>query len=333
MKKKIVLVSLLLIEFLVSISIGNYFFANHLQNRRILGIKTITTLKKENIIASESANLKYFYSLVPNTTESAAPDWLGYTATYTYNNDALNERRNYDVNKPVNVFRIITLGDSFTFGQFVDTKDNWTEKLEDMLNQPSSKKCGYSHFEVINLGMPGYDVPYIIHRYETVGKKYDPDLIIWFEGSSGYLRNNELLFPIIKSCEKRRDEGQFSASEEVAAKKSYYYCWEMAEKKIYSTNDHQQITNVLKDKLDSFLATINHGKIEFITFSGMSDDNVNNWHIWQKNQSDVDFFDDVPNISALNQKLPDGHPSKVGHETIAKAIFENLEKNYFNECK
>ena len=60
-------------------------------------------------------------------------EWGPNKGTYTINNDSLNERFNYSENKDKNTFRIITLGASYTYGLYVDTKNNWTEILEDIL--------------------------------------------------------------------------------------------------------------------------------------------------------------------------------------------------------
>ncbi len=122
--------------------------------------------------------LKYYYEPYANSRPKFSSNFAKENATYTINEDALNERKNYNLLKPQKTFRIITLGDSFTFGLYVDTKDNWTELLEDMLNK--RMKCGnIDKFEVINLGIWGYDIQYSVERYKLRGKKYNPDLIIW----------------------------------------------------------------------------------------------------------------------------------------------------------
>lgn len=116
-----------------------------------------------------------FYEPKPNIVDSGDENWLTFTPRYTINSDSLNEVKDYPVQKPKNTFRIITIGDSFTFGQFVNTKDNWTEQLEGDLN----KMCSDSKYEVINLGVHGYDLAFTEYRYEKRGEKYDPDLILY----------------------------------------------------------------------------------------------------------------------------------------------------------
>lgn len=116
-----------------------------------------------------------FYEPKPNIVDSGDENWLTFTPKYTINSDTLNEVKDYLPEKPQDVFRIVTLGDSFTFGQFVNTKDNWTEQMEVDLNQI----CIDRKYEVINLGVHGYDLAFSAYRYERRGEKYDPNLILY----------------------------------------------------------------------------------------------------------------------------------------------------------
>lgn len=116
-----------------------------------------------------------FYEPKPNIVDFGDENWLTFTPRYTINEDSLNEVKNYSVEKPRDTFRIITIGDSYTFGQFVNTKDNWTEQLEVDLNRDCRKK----KYEVVNLGVHGYDLAFSEHRYDIRGEKYDPDLILY----------------------------------------------------------------------------------------------------------------------------------------------------------
>jgi len=139
----------------------------------------INPLSKTSIQRKQDSQFQYYYELPQHTVDYGKASWLPYTATYRYNNDGLNERFDYEFNKASNVYRIITLGDSFTFGMWVNTEDNFSEQLEDKLNATLLCK-GISKFEVINLGAPGFDVKYTAKRYEDKGAAYNPDLVIWF---------------------------------------------------------------------------------------------------------------------------------------------------------
>ena len=134
--------------------------------------------QKEHIIFNPTKALKYFYEPKPNTNEVDKADWFPYETIYTINSDSLNERFEYSVNKPKGTYRIITLGDSFTFGQYISTPNNYSELLEEMLNK--TLRCrSINRFEVINLGVPGYDIQYSVERFKVRGQKYYPNLVLW----------------------------------------------------------------------------------------------------------------------------------------------------------
>ena len=114
-------------------------------------------------------------------------------AVYNINSDTFNERFDYEINKDDKTFRIITLGDSFTFGYIVDTKNNWTELLEDKLNQLHC--ANFDKIEVINLGVVGYDIQYSVERFKLRGKKYNPDLVLWLLKGDDFQEIKEIVQP------------------------------------------------------------------------------------------------------------------------------------------
>lgn len=75
--------------------------------------------------------------------------------------------------KPANVFRIIGLGDSFTFGVGVREDHTFLRKLDGLLNSDGGKA-----FEVMNAGVQGYntrdEVLYLTHRWLS----FEPDLVL-----------------------------------------------------------------------------------------------------------------------------------------------------------
>lgn len=73
-------------------------------------------------------------------------------------------------------YRIVVIGDSFTFGQGIEEKDRFTNLLETELNKSTN---GY---EVLNVGIPGAET---VDEILTLGKvidKVDPDYVLlqWF---------------------------------------------------------------------------------------------------------------------------------------------------------
>ncbi|HRN70508.1 MAG TPA: SGNH/GDSL hydrolase family protein, partial [Candidatus Woesebacteria bacterium] len=162
-----------------------------------MGKTIINPIEKGLVTSNQDSKLAYYYEPNPNSVE-AVNEWGPYKGKYTINKDSLNERFEYAIDKPKNTFRIITLGDSYTYGLYVDTKDNWTEQLEDILN--SKIQCrAIETIEVINLGVHGYDIQYANERFELRGKKYNPDLVLWLIKSDDLIQLNEVMYEKLAS--------------------------------------------------------------------------------------------------------------------------------------
>jgi lysophospholipase L1-like esterase len=84
--------------------------------------------------------------------------------------------REYPPLKPANTFRILALGDSFTYGAGVSSKETYVKQLEAMLNEtPNDRGLRY---EVLNAGVPGYNTHQELIHLREVGLQYNPDMIL-----------------------------------------------------------------------------------------------------------------------------------------------------------
>lgn len=88
--------------------------------------------------------------------------------------------------KPDDVFRILVLGDSITFGLGVKEEEVFPEALEEVLN--GNAKAGSAQFEVINAGVPGYGTTQELLQYQLYGRQLNPNLVIL-----AFLVSNDLL--------------------------------------------------------------------------------------------------------------------------------------------
>jgi hypothetical protein len=77
--------------------------------------------------------------------------------------------------KPPATFRILNLGDSVAMGWGVRVEDTYGHRLESLLNADSS---GNLRFEVINAGVPGWNLENELAYLEADGLKYKPDIIL-----------------------------------------------------------------------------------------------------------------------------------------------------------
>lgn len=79
----------------------------------------------------------------------------------------------YVIPKPNDVYRIVVLGDSVTFGVGINLKDTYPKQLQQLLNQDSK-----TDFEVINTGVRGYNTYQQVQLLKEDALIYDPDMII-----------------------------------------------------------------------------------------------------------------------------------------------------------
>jgi lysophospholipase L1-like esterase len=77
--------------------------------------------------------------------------------------------------KPPAVFRILNLGDSTVAGWGVREEDTYGRRLEQLLTQQNT---GGTRFEVINAGVPGWNLENALAYLQAEGLKYEPDLVL-----------------------------------------------------------------------------------------------------------------------------------------------------------
>lgn len=80
----------------------------------------------------------------------------------------------FKLEKPEDTFRIIVLGDSFTFGHGVSDNEAYPNQLEFVLNQAKQSK----KYEVLNFGVDDYNTQQEFALLKMRGFAYNPDMII-----------------------------------------------------------------------------------------------------------------------------------------------------------
>lgn len=88
--------------------------------------------------------------------------------------------KEYKIRKGKNIFRILCLGDSSTFGHNVPLPKTYHALLEDKLNEES--KSEKKKFEVINAGVPGYTSAQGLNFYKYKGFTYNPNIVLFYFG-------------------------------------------------------------------------------------------------------------------------------------------------------
>ena len=311
---------------------GLFFFLSLFLFFKILNSQpshqNIYKFKKEDILSesTNSASLKYFYQNLSNSVRSEKPNWLDYKATYYINSDGMNSIKDYAFPKKQGVYRIIMLGDSLVFGLFVNTNDNFSSLLEDKLNNVLF--CdSISHFEVINFGMPGYDIQYAVERYKIKGKKYEPDLVIFLVNNWNFDRVNEWYFPITKELELSGTPGYvpelgkvLNLSQAENIMKLRYSKSELIE---YQKKALFRLKDFYKGKL--ILASFSNLKSEYKIL-------LKQFVITNKNFNSVDNITDITNIKNYHFQ-DDLHPNIQGHQKLAQDFYMLLKTNLLSKCE
>lgn len=324
-QKKRIFVYILVIEILLILI--TVFEIN--QKRNILGVKSVHPINKSSIKINPQSQLKYFYEPGPSSIEYIYKGKIE-NKVYTINSDGLNERFEYSIHKPQDVFRIITLGDSFTFGLYVGTKDNWTEQLEDQLNR--NLRCNnYKKFEVINLGMHGYDIQYSVERFKLKGTKYNPDLILWFLKDDDIDQINELMLDRQEYYKKKFEQtGELTKFIESGRP---YITWELAVEDINNSVGREKILSLQYSFLDNIREYF-HKKLVFSIHKVTREENIKFLISFVEKHPKTYFIDTLRNIYDIKAAYfeNDGHPTEKGYAIIAEDLFSHLIKNKIIPC-
>lgn len=312
--KKRLLYYLLLIEFVVILVVAHNLY----QKKTYVSVASSKITEIYQNIPSEK--FKYYYEHYPDKT--ITEDMYGINAKYTINKDGFNDRYDYVIPKPEGVYRIITLGDSFTFGNFVNTKDNWTELLEDKLNNYCKNKV-----EVINFGVGGYDKAYAIEQFIRKGAKYQPDLVIWLDYS--VFRDTERQKSLL------RDYFDSNSVDAVSSKESDEIYDKVAKKFEDSDRNYDFQLNRYDNVLSTILrlSSIYSGKLMLVEFPTTEDLGKKLLHEASEKRQETYVMSKMRNIYELKAYIPnDGHPNLKGHRMISEDILNYLLEKKLVNC-
>lgn len=303
------------------------------EKTKILGTVSVTPLNKVQLTTNTNSKLQYYFEPMANTiaSETAQLKWMDPNVKYTINSDTLNETHDYQVEKPEGTYRIVALGDSFTFGLFVNTYQNWTTVLENELN---SKCTPEGSFEVLNLGVSGNDIQYGVERFRTRGTKYSPDLVIWLLKRDDYtdinelMRKNEELY-----TQEMKNDGEYTAlldqgvPNPVLAKMiddMTRIRKDLGQEKMFSlqTSYFQEIYSLLRGKFLIVFIPFEMSPYQQY-FKRIAEDRSDTYYLELPNTNNDARYTFSPYNS---------HPSIEGHRMIADKIFEYLNQQNLVVC-
>ena len=122
-------------------------------------------------VYSHRERMSYIRNFFPSLPASAAGNSLW---EISLNSDGFRDQE-FLQEKPPSAFRIVCLGDSWTFGANVGLEDSYPRQLHRLLQ----KEFPGAGFEVLNLGVLGYSSFQGLELLKKKALDLEPDLLIW----------------------------------------------------------------------------------------------------------------------------------------------------------
>ena len=314
------------------IGLSYYYYSKYAS--RVLGV-SVARINKENIDAHVERNLEHYYEWSANQSIIYKSRWLHQTVTKYTNDDGILGQKNYDLIKPKGVFRILTIGDSFTEGMYVALDETYPKKLETLLNR--LRPCAsILQYEVINLGVGGYDIEYSAARFHSKGLKYNPDLVIWLLKDDDFIERAEVNFSReaqyteyvqntlggdIKKFDQYQkwvdvlnyDEGLESLVHRIVVKEDI----EKSSHKYYLSEQDSAVKSVAE-----LLGT----PLILTTFSDTKPEFKARMKVWANEYPNIKFFSDIPVLKPGVETFEpdDGHPNTTGHTVLSESIYQHV---------
>lgn len=323
---KLYVISIIL---MVELIIIWFFVLRIYKDYRLSQSSIIVRTSRKYRINNPNSKLKSYYEPKSNTVETVQSKY--YKGIYTINNDSLNERFNYPIEKLKDSYRIIILGDSFTYGLYVNTADNWPEKFEDMLNTKMHCK-NIKKFEVINLAVEGYDIQYAVERFRLRGQKYKPDLVLWLLKGDDFLQLNEVLIP--KSFIIQKELLKTGEYQKLIKKGIPYPNWNKAYTETVNDVGYSN-TIALQEKYLQDFSQMYKNPLAILTFSSIQSKFEKIMKRYIEKRKNSFYFNSLSYIvKDKDAVFPfDLHPTAKGHLIIAKDVYNYFQKNKMIPCR
>lgn len=187
-------------------------------------------------------NEKAGYSLKPNLNTNFRN--IKTTKLIT-NSNGLRDRE--FEKKGEGVFRIVVLGDSFTFGWDVEADMSYPKQLERMLNDKITGK----RFEVVNCGVPGYGTDQELKFFENISVFYEPDLVL-----IGFYIGNDITDNMIGGIKRRSVKDGYLLDNYLHEKIDYENIYLKIAKKYFT--QRSRLFSFLSDRYEKFILKLGY---------------------------------------------------------------------------
>lgn len=267
-----------------------------------------------------------------------------YNSEYKHNSEGFRDVEHTNT-KPKGVYRILGLGDSFTYGQGAFVEETYLYRLEKMLNERKGK---HPKVEIIKAGIPRYFPEAERILLEHYGLKYNPDLIL-----IGFLPNDVIDTFLGIDSVKVSDKGGYLLPKEVGKTGEWLYLHSHISRIIlrkyisfksrqfrfseiykpdgFHEKDWQTVESEYKKMIE--IATNAHAQIIFVHIPQGIDDDFYFYPPLRlskfSSENGVPFIDVLPALkeASLHERLyweKDGHCNSAGYRIIAEVIYSKL---------
>jgi N-acetylglucosaminyldiphosphoundecaprenol N-acetyl-beta-D-mannosaminyltransferase len=287
---------------------------------------SVYPITKSDYDFSSTDRSKYFYEPKINSTRVYSVDWLPYQTEYHFNNEGFNNSTDFSITKPKDTFRIVALGDSHTFGLYVDPSKNFPTQLGKIL----SNLCKDSpNIEVLNLGVPGYDLNYSIERFSKRGQKYNPDLVVWLIKDDDILQINSLIKEKVDAIKKNMEEtGEIK---EYQNQGEYYPYQLMAQNALVEELGEDKLIEIQNQSMDYF-TSLYSGDLLLFSYPSNSVSYMKFLKPLAKRRINTYLYEDFPLLDNNTDFLPDRHPNENGYAFIAKKLADFIQSRNILSC-
>ncbi len=260
-------------------------------------------------------------------------DDLGWTQSKVSLNNFGYRGGKLDLEKKAGILRIYSLGDSYTYGWYLDQGNSYPDILEKLVNQEFPGKV-----EVINASQPGFSPQEELERFENDGSLFSPDVVT--------IGIN--IFDLMDKEFKPTAE----KSPVLSNSKLFQLTFGNADRRRIDLANRDEIRRVLeeaspqlqkfKDRLSKLneLVKATGGKLVLIVFPEFNPSNPNEPYRFVKFHEDmkkiaadqgiilVDFFEVFSKIDdkkSLVLNPVDSHPSAFAHQLAAEELKKKLD--------
>ncbi len=221
------------------------------------------------------------------------------------------------------------LGDSFVFGHGLNNSFTLPVILEEILNSQRNLEI----YEVLNLGVPGYNTLFEVNRFEQLGLKYEPDLVI-----VGFLLNDhvdeKVAFALDHLLREFLHEKNFSPKEVLDIKRNtcdiQFFPFEPAfQKFVYAPMErlaNHSIQNGFEVLVFAYPFDEIIGESKYLNLLQMLCDSLG---------FSLYYLPEEVGYSYEGQWILhplDPHPSPYANSKTAKFLSEKIQKHYLNQA-